>query len=72
MHPRFGGHEYPMAGGGANDVHTVWRDEWLGGGFASGMGGKLAEGYPYWLVSIYTSRRPLLLLYGPILTDCFM
>ena len=40
----FGGHEYPMAGGGANDVHTVWRDQWLGGGFATGMGGKLAEG----------------------------
>eukprot|EP01051_Picozoa_sp_SAG22_P009224 SAG22_NODE_754_length_7443_cov_4.952478_1_plen_366_part_00 len=44
----FGGHEYPMAGGGVNDVHSVWRDEWLGGGFASGMGGELAEGYPYW------------------------
>jgi hypothetical protein len=20
-----------MAGGGVNDLHTVWRDEWLGG-----------------------------------------
>ena len=43
----FGGHEYPMAYGGT--PASVYRDKWLGGDFASGMGNMLAEGYPYWL-----------------------
>jgi hypothetical protein len=43
----FGGHELPMAHQGGID--TVYNDMWLGGRFAAGGGGRLAEGYPYWL-----------------------
>ena len=43
----FGGHEYPMAATPKVPA-SVYRDKWLGGDFASGMGNMLAEGYPYW------------------------
>ena len=43
----FAGHELPMAHQGG--INTVYDDIWLGGKFAAGGGGRLAEGYPYWL-----------------------
>lgn len=43
----FGGHELPMAH--QDGINNVYNDIWLGGKFASGGGGHLAEGYPYWL-----------------------